>query len=1672
MLLHHQLTSLHRPQQRPHSFAGYPHLLLATLYESHPHERTSMHSSGVCLFYSFSFLGLLGWGLEGVRFQGWRRCRFSARRLGGHAAAASDGDGQQRRDGRRALIGHMWAVLRVENASSGYHYRRRVDRVNVEKNDPAGLCAGYAEPARCRATRPTLPPACSPFGASYMSAQSLFLFFLLHPLPATFSLFLPSYPSIRPDTHVEASENWDDDFEFQSSTSRSTRNSRQHDDDDDEHDNHTREKTPRIPRQRDSQSTTENWDDDFAGGADADAEVVAHQQHPSGSTDSHSTSSPLSSPIEPAASTSSFALPPPPRPSSHRQHPHRDRTPRASKIRPRPRAGSSSTATASNTGQWAESSDDDLDADELGFGEEEEEDRTVTARTGRRALSHTLASNGSPPPPVPPLPATVGPSHTRRNPGLAPPLHIPISDLVGTQPQPFPRSPTASVFSAPDQDRASIAWTHTSAGSTTRLTKKRPGNDGNGLAGLPPSPPIHRERERRRLRKKSRPQGTGRAVEMRPLEPRASSESTGEEAERVTEEEEVEDWDADLEREREAQMRPTHPYGAYAYANPNAHSRTSMYGSSAQVNRPPNATASTSQVGLPSVTGSGLLARIGSVKRWGAAAGVMGRRKKSSSVSVASESMGIDPELEAALANSHYHHQQQQPPLLRTGSQSSTQSRHSYAAPASSSSPSPAAGARLSLYSGTQEGYVFGSPSSGNAFPKTPPRPERDVSGSGNGSGGTSGGRPWFFRAGSGSPADRERERGRARVASPPDAASRGAGSSVGRDGSPAGDMEVDATARGKEKDKSKLVKRRSLGFVQIRRGLRPLNGEAENEATPTAGTSPNSAANTTTPTPTPGKTPTARNPHPTTTPNASPSKYGVLGVGRPPAGSVEDLGKQKEMGFVERNVRRISLVGARHRRTKSGVSITGLPASLDGERKIEQNPPPPPDVQLEPPSPPQTLRSPSGASALTMTAPISIALGSPPRSSVSPTLSTLNSPINSPISLASSSTPSLAPYSASSASPSPKAPLSPHSASLGRSAAANIPVVSAGKVSAAGTMRRNSLGDLKIPARISQAQHGLRRDLGMVREFARNVEELKELQATYKSLISEVQGLLDTHVLHPPTAPPKDDVRSSPTFFKRHRSNTSSSNPNAPSPLVQQQQAYKQLASAFYGINSKYRISWECAELLIELGGTGATPTTSSSAPTIAGGGGVTDGMLKTRGRAITLTDESKVPPSPSAAPLQTAASTSAIITSPSPPIASPPPSSAWRASTGRNDLSQRQLLLLKEMLGSPTPPGDDSFTAEDDIPEEAAHSPIVNRDWRWGDAMGSTVTLPSEESGPAGSGTGTGKKEKEKQRGSRLRMSGIRDMLRALKKAGAAPPLPVSTTSVNTESSGEPPGHLYQHGQVPTQGRRRRAKTSAGPESMRSANRPMSPYDPQASLKTASPRRPSLASIFRIGKSNKTTPPTPTTPSDDAHYGHELYPTFSGISGGRESANNSTGEEEDWDRLEDSASEIEAVASAQANAQARGTIRGRSPYGASSYLTPASGRPTTPMRSPSASGSRTSLSERTGGGPARATRLSNVEELPDRPPTAKPDAERDREGPSRQLSRSRRGAAPTTSSSLASKTGSVRSMPPAPPPSSLPALAMTPENIKPLLENAREVHMRLTDCISEIRALLAERP
>lgn len=576
----------------------------------------------------------------------------------------------------------------------------------------------------------------------------------------------------------------------------------------------------------------------------------------------------------------------------------------------------------------------------------------------------------------------------------------------------------------------------------------------------------------------------------------------------------------------------------------------------------------------------------------------------------------------------------------------------------------------------------------------------------------------------------------------------------------------------------------------------------------------------------------------------------------------------------------------------------------------------------------------------------------------------------------------------------------------------------------------------------------------------------------------------------------------SSPGFFanlsrSRHRSNTnptpmSSTTSFALPPFsappfnnnINPQIAYKQLASAFYTINSKYRISWECAELLIELGGgssasndnsggTTSAPSTSVSAPvvqTVSSADGKKVGGSG-RERAITLAGDESKPPAPVPGSVGTgsgASPSAARLTGP--PIASPP-SLAWRASTGRNDLSHRQLVLLKEMLNNTDSA---SFAVEEvsgSIPEESSF-PVsgllnVNREWRWGDAMSSTVTLPSEDSG-AGSLAGEAGIKQKKRRSSRLGMTGLRDLLRSLKRTHSEnlphPPIPVSSTSLSTDNSSHD-GHRYPHGHVPLTTGRRRAKTSSGPDSVR-LGRPTSPYNPSSLVTKPSPRRPSLASIFRLGQKNKPLSPTSDLPAE-LRAELSVHPrSGSGSTSGRESS--SAGEEEDWDRM-DSASDLDAAARAlgignDGSATVRG--KGKSPYLQDPHPPPLPDLPGRLFRS--ANGSQSSIWAESNGEtppplphPSRMTRLSNVEEHMDDQRQAPPP-------PSRVSHRT--GASPSRPSSRGprvTKNGSVRSMPPQPVLPD-PKLAMTPENIKPLLENAKEVHVRLNECIAEIRSLL----
>ena len=215
---------------------------------------------------------------------------------------------------------------------------------------------------------------------------------------------------------------------------------------------------------------------------------------------------------------------------------------------------------------------DDLDAE---FGRRDEEDRTVTARSRRAALSRFAPPNPSPPPPMPFFP----------------------SNNQHPSPEPFPRSPTASVFSVPN-----TIYTYSSSTPLVYGSHPRPMSS---LALLPPSPPIHKERERRRLRKKSRPLREG-TIELVDMAGRYSF-SDGEGLPRNTRSatpSDVSSVDERHQHHRVLEPTPPLPTQPSVLAMPSA----------------PVMTASGSTMTMPATPTKGgvtLMSRIGSVKKWG-----------------------------------------------------------------------------------------------------------------------------------------------------------------------------------------------------------------------------------------------------------------------------------------------------------------------------------------------------------------------------------------------------------------------------------------------------------------------------------------------------------------------------------------------------------------------------------------------------------------------------------------------------------------------------------------------------------------------------------------------------------------------------------------------------------------------------------------------------------------------------------------------------------------------------------------------------------------------------------------------------------------------------------------------------------------------------------------------
>ncbi|KAF7797262.1 hypothetical protein EIP86_008455 [Pleurotus ostreatoroseus] len=1301
-------------------------------------------------------------------------------------------------------------------------------------------------------------------------------------------------------------ENWDDDFEFQPTGGPNTRqrtgNMKRNEILTEDIDplsrdrkntvgsrrslQHWAEPGPSTPSKR-VQTHADNWDDDFQDVND--------------------------SPLRRNASQSS--------PRSHRSRRKRPSIPEAENWDDDFEEGKP-YAPSGKSARWDSSSS----SEEFGFGEKDE-DRTVTSRSRRGALPRpSIMQNGTPPPPVPPIP----------------------SSLANTmlEPAPFPGSPTLSSFSVPMSGRESVA---AQSYSSTAHLALRPTTSGSSFGALPPSPPTHHARERRRLRKKSRPSRVDYNI-------------------------------YELDDRVELPLRPATP------------DQSDTQGPGSPVADPaPEAT--------PQSAGkSSLVSRIGSVgKKWGAA-----RRKRAS----------IGPEDVV----SRERQSSSRPTSMAVPSPSSASSkpnwffRHGGVLGAGSRSP-PSQESALPL---KHEKSVDRLLALVGLDPETPSKiKRRNKNGSSSDLAGTSsdGGSPAFPLK---RPSSVHVSGTARRLPRPP--VPRHASFNHNGNHTPTSSRSslVLRSASDNVEDLTKRRSRSSLAQDDTRTPRKPTRHSAETDRT---------------------RKPSMKNRH----------KHSQSTAARTEGCDGPRHSTSTTATAVPRNIpdRSDDATPRPHSRILGRASTESGPALL-------------PPIELQPPSPPRASKG--------LTVSQSMPMGFNPPSEV-----------NTPVLRPSQSSPlSLSKLQAliSSPLPSPSRPktsTSPYAASLGRSTQAPKERDLGGNVP-----RRNSLGDLKIPERITQAQVGLRRNLDMVRDFAANISRLKELQATYLTLVTEIQEHLVESV-----PPEQGKVRAaSPTLFglprpmSRARSHT---NPQFLTPPSREEARHRELVNLFRTLENKYYLSWECAELLIELGGGPVNDEDSPDVPLPSSPSArdppVFEGR-KSRERAVTLAgDESK--------PTLTISNLSHATL----PTVSSSSTSQWRASTGRHDLSHRQLMLLRDMLNSPDASA--ILSSESRISEED-----VNRNWRWGDAMNSTVTLPTEESSQTGSSSVAGNVSSSKKRASsRLRMRGLRDLLRSLKRtyseASSVPesqisplPPPSSTSvSISTDSSVDIP-------QSDTVAQRRRAKTSIGPESVRSLrDQPNTPYTTATFPNRSSPRRPSLASIFRLGQKGKASSKSGTQ-SAGSDLPMESVP-HAGLDTSREPS--STHGEDEWDRIE-SSSDLDLVAAASAlKASKSSTVKlrkGRSPYATQTPLGSAFKPSSNFSRSSiwSSDHAQDSSFEQSPSLPTtelvtRTTKLSDVQEHADgvqvqrrllrsssklsgevgttRPSPKRPHSRASKMGFASTLAQI--GNASAVEMQTDARTGRPRF-----------SVAMTPDNIKPLLENAKEVQSRCSECLEELQRFL----
>ena len=526
--------------------------------------------------------------------------------------------------------------------------------------------------------------------------------------------------------------------------------------------------------------------------------------------------------------------------------------------------------------------------------------------------------------------------------------------------------------------------------------------------------------------------------------------------------------------------------------------------------------------------------------------------------------------------------------------------------------------------------------------------------------------------------------------------------------------------------------------------------------------------------------------------------------------------------------------------------------------------------------------------------------------------------------------------------------------------------------------------------------------------------------------------------------------------------------------------------------LEHEYGIWWECAELLVELGGGSGVTAGTASNPNLATRSTSTLNTPAEDLSKLRTPEEKRATPRPithvSSMSEPGSLFEQAIPTtsnSKGPPQASPPHPSKWRASTGRHDLSARQLRLLKDMLNTPDPASlahaAGPYGYGVGYPHPHSHTTAEAQPWAaWNP---SAVTLPSEESSAdvhnqgAITTTETRREYKEKKRrASRLGMLGLREILRGLKRNAVAEGR-LGTSDEPTHGQQRSESSMSNSAEDDHYNRRRSpwhqhdehhvTKQSTAAELHVAMDLP-----PSRTLTPKSPRRPSLASIFRIGNKNVKNASANGKSKDTSPIGNNPIMAedeqVSGLGPG------GLGEYSDWERMSQSDLDLTGIGPGTATVRAKKTTKVPGSHSSVNLNYPyPNHKATTPKKTPTTS--QTSLwdsspSSATSPPPSRLP-LSIAEEDGDKhSQNPKTSALARSKGRTSSWSQANPPSRPTSRNGKTIVSGTVRSAPPSDLCSTTPdpKLALTPENIKPLLEYAKEVGTRLSECISEVQILL----